>query len=174
RVNSGRLKREAGEAGSGGIFETELTSGLFLWLCGARCAWPRREYRRRCRAGWQGCEHLVHLIATVSPAPKKGSTAPYAWADLVVVETGDHQPRSLAGAFRKPVPLGAQTGDVLDCALCALEGASGRVGSQLRCAGEAAGAVCSFGRAAGDASLEPIELDQLASWAAEAVRAGAA
>ncbi len=45
-------------------------------------------------------EHLTHLIATVSPGAKKGLTAPYAYADLVLAETGDRQPRSLANAFR--------------------------------------------------------------------------
>ena len=48
-------------------------------------------------------EHLIHLIATVSPGAKKGSTAPYAWADLILVETGERQPRSLANAFRAAI-----------------------------------------------------------------------
>ena len=48
-------------------------------------------------------EHLVHLIATVSPGAKLGSTAPYAYADLMILETGTRQPRSLANAFRTPV-----------------------------------------------------------------------
>ena len=47
-------------------------------------------------------EHLLHLIAKVSPGAKKGSTAPYAYADLVLIETGARQPRSLASAFRDP------------------------------------------------------------------------
>jgi CRISPR system Cascade subunit CasC len=47
-------------------------------------------------------EHLVHLIATTSPGAKKGSTAPYAWAEFVLAEAGSRPPRSLAGAFRKP------------------------------------------------------------------------
>jgi len=47
-------------------------------------------------------EHLLHLIATVSPGAKKGSTAPYTYADLVLAETGMRQPRSLANAFRDP------------------------------------------------------------------------
>ena len=47
-------------------------------------------------------EHLVHLIATVSPGAKLGSTAPYGYADLMVVEAGTRQPRSLANAYRDP------------------------------------------------------------------------
>ena len=46
-------------------------------------------------------EHLLNLIATVSPGAKLGSTAPYTYADLMLVEAGSSQPRSLANAFRK-------------------------------------------------------------------------
>ena len=48
-------------------------------------------------------ENLVHLVATVSPGAKKGSTAPYSWAELVLAEAGERQPRTLANAFRDPV-----------------------------------------------------------------------
>jgi CRISPR system Cascade subunit CasC len=47
---------------------------------------------------------LVRVIATVSPGAKKGSTAPYAFAHLVLAESGSQQPRTLANAFLKPVP----------------------------------------------------------------------
>ena len=50
-------------------------------------------------------ENLVYLIAEVSPGAKKGSTAPYTRAELVLVEAGDRQPRTLANAFRDAVPL---------------------------------------------------------------------
>ena len=46
---------------------------------------------------------LIHTIATVSPGAKLGSTAPYSYADFVAVEVGEHQPRTLSNAFRKPV-----------------------------------------------------------------------
>ena len=48
-------------------------------------------------------EHLLHLIATVSPAARRSFTAPYACADLVLLEAGSHQPRTLANAFRGAV-----------------------------------------------------------------------
>jgi hypothetical protein len=47
--------------------------------------------------------HLVHLIAEVSPGAKLGSTAPFGRADLMLIEAGDRQPRSLATAFRKAI-----------------------------------------------------------------------
>ena len=48
-------------------------------------------------------KHLIHLIATVSPGAKLGSTAPYERAAMVLVEAGSSQPRTLANAFRSPV-----------------------------------------------------------------------
>ena len=47
-------------------------------------------------------ENLLHLITTVTPGAKLGSTAPYACADLVLVEAGGRQPRTLANAYRDP------------------------------------------------------------------------
>jgi CRISPR system Cascade subunit CasC len=39
--------------------------------------------------------HLLHLVAKVSPGAKLGSTAPYDWASLVLVEAGEeHRARS--------------------------------------------------------------------------------
>ena len=56
----------------------------------------------------------------MSPGAKKGSTAPYAYADLMLVECGRRQPRSLAGAFRKPVTAG-RDGDLGGAAVKALD-----------------------------------------------------
>lgn len=49
--------------------------------------------------------HLLHLIATVSPGAKRGSTAPFEWAKFMLVEVGDWQPRSLAGAYHTALSL---------------------------------------------------------------------
>ena len=46
---------------------------------------------------------MLWLASTVSPSAKLGPTAPYSWADFMLVEVGDAQPRSLASAFRSPV-----------------------------------------------------------------------
>jgi len=47
-------------------------------------------------------EHFVHLVATVSPGAKRGSTAPYSYADFVAVESGRAQPCTWANAFLDP------------------------------------------------------------------------
>ena len=44
---------------------------------------------------------LIRAIAEQSPGAKLGSTAPYSRAELVLIETGTAQPRSLANAYLK-------------------------------------------------------------------------
>jgi CRISPR system Cascade subunit CasC len=104
---------EDGELGSGHIGTTELTSGLYY------------GYVVVDEVGLAGdiAERLVHLVAKVSPGAKLGSTAPHAYANLVLVEVGTAQPRTFANAFLKPVKerpdllantLGALAGYVRD------------------------------------------------------------
>jgi len=47
---------------------------------------------------------LVRTIATRSPGAKLGSTAPHSRADMVLLEVGDEQPRTLANAFLEALP----------------------------------------------------------------------
>ena len=111
------LLREAGEQGSAGIFDTELASGLYYGyvvvdvpqlianLEGEKAKdWATLPAEKRELAG-RVVQHLLHLIATVSPGAKRGSTAPFEWAKFLLVEAGDWQPRSLAGAFQNALPL---------------------------------------------------------------------
>ena len=97
------LKRDEDDSGADTIQETELTCGLFygyvvidlpnlIGNCG-----DNRELAS------QLVHNLIHLIAEVSPGAKLGSTAPYGRADLMLIESGDRQPRSLATAFRSPI-----------------------------------------------------------------------
>lgn len=59
---------------------------------------------------------LIDSIARQSPGAKKGSTAPYAWADVLYLETGRAQPRTLANAFLEALrPEGRS--DLRDAAL---------------------------------------------------------
>lgn len=101
-----------GELGGGHINSSELTSGLFygyvvvdvpllvsnLEGCG-RDAWEEADTT----LARSVIQRMIRLISTVSPGAKLGSTAPYARAEMVLVEAGSGQPRTLANAFRKPV-----------------------------------------------------------------------
>src|SRR3546814_2554578 len=98
------LTRDAGEQGSGHINSTELTSGLFYGYVVVDGPKLVENLSGDAALGARSVESLIHLIATVSPGAKLGSTAPYAAAELVMVEAGGRQPRSLANAFMRPVP----------------------------------------------------------------------
>jgi CRISPR system Cascade subunit CasC len=73
---------------------------------------------------------LIRAIATVSPGAKLGATAPYAFSDFVLLETGPQQPRALANAYLHALPL---RGDPMQAAtdelgkhLAALDGMYGK------------------------------------------------
>jgi CRISPR system Cascade subunit CasC len=101
-----------GESGSGHINSSELTSGLFYGyvvvdvplLVSNLTGCKREEWEAQDRElAALIVERLVYLIATVSPGAKLGSTAPYSYASMVMVEAGRAQPRTLANAFERPV-----------------------------------------------------------------------
>lgn len=114
------LKREDQDAGADTIQETELTSGLYYGyvvvdLPGLVMNTTGGRFEQRIEGdwseGWKSVDralaaeilhNLLYLIAEISPGAKLGSTAPYGRAELMLVEAGDRQPRSLAGAFRNP------------------------------------------------------------------------
>jgi CRISPR system Cascade subunit CasC len=169
------LLAEAGEHGSGHIGEAELTSGLFYGyvvvdvpllvanLTGCRAAdWKSADRADAARV----VEHLIHLIATVSPGAKKGSTAPYAAAELVLVEAGRRQPRSLANAFLQPVGKRAD-GGMLNAAVRAL---GGKLAAFDRMYGAREARRLAAMTDAGAVLVTPAgSLDDLAAWARMAV-----
>lgn len=103
------LKADDDDSSADTIQETELTSGLYYGYvvidlpglidnCGGKVD---RDVASALAANI--VHNLLYLIAEVSPGAKLGSTAPYDRASFMLVEVGDRQPRSLAGAFRNPV-----------------------------------------------------------------------
>ncbi len=94
---------EDAELGSGHIGTTELTSGLYYGYVVVDVPLLIDNLSKEVDLAGDIGERLVHLVAKVSPGAKLGSTAPHAYANLVLVETGSAQPRTLANAFLKPV-----------------------------------------------------------------------
>ncbi len=98
------LKGPEDDAGAGLINDTELTSGVFYTyavldmnqLRDNLVGHPDELVERLAR-------NLVQAMTTVSPGAKRGSTAPYAYAEFVMMERGGEQPRTLANAFLQPV-----------------------------------------------------------------------
>lgn len=178
------LLQESGELGSAGIFDTELASGLYYGyvvvdvrqlvenLEGIKAqevfAEGTGEEKRELAANV--VEHLLHLIATVSPGAKRGSTAPFDWAKFVLVEAGDWQPRSLASAFQDALPLRHEGEKGLR--LRAMES----IGQEIGAMDDAYGMVPARRFLALDETSIPqaerTNLEQLGRWVEEVIRQG--
>lgn len=177
------LMQEAGDLGSAGIFDTELASGLYygyvvvdvpqllenLEGIAAKDCFAESTLAERRELAGRVVQHLLHLIATVSPGAKRGSTAPFDWAKFMLVEAGDWQPRSLAGAFHDALPLDG--GDSIR------QRAVARMSQEISALDEAYGAPLARRFLALDAvevpNAERANLAKLGEWASEIVRQGA-
>ena len=96
------LQRAQDDTGAAHVREGELTSGLFYgYVVVDRPVLLDNLGGDTAMAG-EVVTRLLDLIATVSPGAKRGPTAPYGYAQWMLVEAGDWQPRSLAEAFRVP------------------------------------------------------------------------
>ena len=168
------LQREDEDPGAAHIGDMELTAGLFYGYLVVDVPGLVSNLEG-CAAGeWQSADrelaaqvihNLIHLIATVTPGAKLGSTAPYACADLVLVEAGRRQPRSLANAFRCPAK--AQTEAAAKALVDELNDLDGMYGVK-----EARRV--SSKKDYGIPNAERLLFDDLATWAAEAIRTGKA
>ena len=168
------LRRDDESASAAHIGDMELTAGLFYGyvvvdvpgLVSNLEGCPPDDWQDADRSiAGQVVDHLLHLIATVSPGAKLGSTAPYGYAELMLVEAGSRQPRSLANAFR--IPARAQVESAAEALAEELRGLDGMYGAK-----EARR--ISSKKDHGIPNTERIDLDGLASWAAGAVRNGEA
>lgn len=97
------LKTLDDHAGAGLIQETELTSGVFYLYAVVDMHQLRENLGAAAESADAMVRAFIETMATVSPGAKRGSTAPYAYAEFVLLERGEQQPRSLAGAFLEPV-----------------------------------------------------------------------
>ena len=100
------------ETGSGHIGSVELTSGLYYsyvvidvpLLVSNLEGCAQKDWLEADRAvAAEVASRMLRLIATVSPGAKRGSTAPYSYAQALIVEAGDQQPSTFANAFLRPV-----------------------------------------------------------------------
>ncbi len=103
---------ESGELGAGHINSTELSSGLFYNYVVVDVPLLISNLEGVERSDWQSADkslaaevvkRLIKIVSTVSPGAKLGSTAPYSYAQCLLVESGNAQPRTLANAFQQPV-----------------------------------------------------------------------
>lgn len=97
------LVQEEGDIESGHLNSSELTSGLFYGYVVVDVPGLLGNLGNDRTLAGDVIQRLVHIVATVSPAAKRGSTAPYAYSHLVLLEAGQAQPRTLQNAFIEPV-----------------------------------------------------------------------
>jgi len=175
------LLRESGEQSSAGIFDTELASGLYYGyvvvdvpqlvanLEGVKIEDCFKVGTDQRELAAKVVHHLLHLIATVSPGAKRGSTAPFEWAKLILVEAGEWQPRSLAGAFQNALRT---DGDKIR------ERAVGQLADELQRLDAAYGAPCERRFLSVDdcqvPSAERLPLASLTQWVQDRIVNGAA
>ncbi|MBW2149300.1 MAG: type I-E CRISPR-associated protein Cas7/Cse4/CasC [Deltaproteobacteria bacterium] len=107
------LDEEAG-AGAAHVNAAELTSGIYygyvsvdvrLLISNLEGVPPEAWQKADISIAGEVLENLVYLVATVSPGAKRGSTAPYSYADFVATEAGSTQPCTWANAFFDPVRI---------------------------------------------------------------------
>ena len=117
--------RSQDDPGAAGIFDMELTSGLYYGYVVINVPQLISNLEGCDPAEWSAAgikrhiagdviHNFIHLMATVSPGAKLGSTAPFSWAQFLLIEAGERQPRSLANSFRTPVRKGAGIKGALD------------------------------------------------------------
>ena len=108
------LQGDDEDAGAAHIGDMELTAGLFYGYVVVDVPGLVSNLEGCSSGDWQDAdrelaakvaEHLTHLIATVSPGAKLGSTAPYACADLMLIEAGS--PPAPQPGQRVPHPVKA-------------------------------------------------------------------
>jgi len=174
------LTREAGETGAGHINSTDLTTGLFYGYVAVDVDLLTKNLGGDAELASKTAEALVHLIATVSPGAKLGSTAPHSFAHLVLAEAGNRQPCTLANAFLKPVEL---RGDGLGNAfaalaqeVCDLDWNFGKRPERRHMARGTAERYACLTTVPGANGAQPVAvgerqtLDQVATWCAQQVR----
>lgn len=110
------------------------------------------------------------MLATVSPGAKLGSTAPHGYAQAVLIEAAEAQPRTLANAFLRSVSLKgdplANSYNALAHHLAEFDGMYGWEGRRAHAAMHAEGLLTA--QRCGD----KLSLPALAKWAAGQVVEG--
>lgn len=174
-----REQEEDESQGSGHLGNVELTSGLFYAYVVVDVPLLVSNLQGCEVSDWKSVDrtlaaktvhNLIHLIATVSPGAKLGSTAPYSYAAALAAEFGTAQPCTWANAFLDPVPA---RGGLLESASQAWGGHVADIdamyapGNQRRTAAlpSVADNLADIAGEAGNLSLS-----QLANWVAEQVK----
>ena len=158
-----------GNPGAGHLGVTEINSGIYyVYACmdvptlvsNTTGMAPSRWLDTDRSIAAKACANIAGLMATVSPGAKKGLTAPFAYANAMIVEIGERQPRTLSSAFH--VPARPELDHAKEKLLAALSECDERYGEHE--------ARMMMGFETGDAPLE--KLENITRWIEETVLRG--
>ena len=111
------LKGPAEDAGAGFVGEAGFGSGVFYTYACVNTALLAENLEGDRKLAATAAAALVESLATATPSGKRNSFAHQTRAGYIRAENGDVQPRSLAGAFFKPV----EGDDLMAASVAALE-----------------------------------------------------
>lgn len=97
------LKTAATDAGAGFLGEAAFGSGVFYLYCCVDRTLLLKNLGGDTTLTATALGALAEAAATVAPRGKQNSFAAHGRAEYVLAEKGDQQPRTLAGAFARPV-----------------------------------------------------------------------
>lgn len=117
------LNKDREETGSGHMGDIEFGSGIFYsYICVDRELLVKNLNDDTGLAD-RAIQALIRTAAMISPSGKQNSFASRSFADYMMVEHGDHQPRTLATAFLAPV----RGRTLLESAITQMEQAAERI-----------------------------------------------
>ena len=128
------LKRRAEDAGAGFVGEAGFGSGVFYTYACVHTELLAENLDGDRELAARAAGALVEALATATPSGKRSSYAHQTRAGYIRAEAGDAQPRSLAGAFFKPV----EGGDLMAASVEALEDLAARLDTAYGACCEAA------------------------------------
>ena len=97
------LKKPSEDAGAGFVGESGFGSGVFYIYACVNTSLLLENLAEDFSLAAKATGALVEALATSTPSGKRNSFAHQTFASFIMAEKGDRQPRSLAGAFFKPI-----------------------------------------------------------------------
>lgn len=107
------LNRGDEDAGAAHIGEQGFGAGVFYSYICIDVGQLKNNLDGESALAGAAIEALLRAACTVAPSGKQNSFASRAYASYVLVERGEVQPRSLAGAFISPIPSGDMVGSAI-------------------------------------------------------------
>jgi CRISPR system Cascade subunit CasC len=161
-----------------GVFDAEINSGLYYGYVVIDVAQLVANTTGVRTSEWTGevdrdlaarvAENLIHLIGTITPGAKKGSTAPFSFASMMLVEAGQRQPTTLDGAFMDPLQLTDRSG--LPIGRRAVDALADRMSSFDEMYGDVPVRMSASARGFEIAGVERRPIPDLGAWVAEIIR----